>query len=75
LQTVQKQKEARCKQHNRLVYKMSITNITKLITSGFSVWLMLYFSPVILSQNGGQPWTNCNRSKLNWFCILNMSWV
>ena len=32
-------------------------------------------SPVILSQNGGQPWTNCNRSKLNWFCILNMSWV
>jgi len=19
------------------------------------------FSPVILSQNGGQPWTNCNR--------------
>jgi len=28
---------------------------------------------VILSQNGGQPWTNCNRSKLIWFCILNMT--
>ena len=23
----------------------------------------------------GQPRTNCNRSKLNWFCILNMSLV
>jgi len=32
------------------------------------MWVYCPPSPVILSQNGGQPWTN-------WFCILNMSWV
>jgi len=29
--------------------------------------LVCLYSPVILSQNGGQPWTNCYRSKLSWF--------
>ena len=41
----------------------------------YSVLQAVQISPVILGQNLSKPRTNCNSSKLNWFCILNMSLV